>query len=414
MGMMGIDVDVLGNHSFDHGQTYLRTELIPLAPIPDALGERRLPGRHDAAGVVEVDGARPRARREARRRRLHHRVDARDRLPGEPRPVRGPARRPGGQRRGGGAREGTDAILALGHEGASSGTVDNPSGPLIDIADNVTNVDAVIGDHNDVQVDALRANGVLVTENRGKGIRFTRMRLVIGPGNDGVVYKTADFHKPWNIGLTPDPAIQAKINELNAQLAPILGTQIGSSTKFIPRADQCGRADGRLCESFVGNVVTDAMRTRYSAIGVQFAITNSGGLRDALTCPTTDLSGDFCPAYTPPPFPITRGQSLAVLPFGNIVVTLDVNGAELKTMLENGVSLMPAVDGPLPAGIGPLLHLQHRRAVGQPGDLRGGRECGRQLHRDARRPDGGGRPTRSPRTTSWRPAATDIRTSPAG
>ena len=28
-----------------------------------------------------------------------------------------------------------------------------------------------------------------------------------------------------------------------------------------------------------------------------------------------------------------------MLPFGNIVVTLDVNGAELKTMLENGVSL---------------------------------------------------------------------------
>ena len=39
---------------------------------------------------------------------------------------------------------------------------------------------------------------------------------------------------------------------------------------------------------------------------------------------------------------------LGVLPFGNIVVTLDVNGAELKTMLENGVSRMPAVDGRFP------------------------------------------------------------------
>ena len=60
---------------------------------------------------------------------------------------------------------------------------------------------------------------------------------------------------------------------------------IGSSNKPILRADQCGRADGRLCESLVGNVVTDAMRDRYASIGVQFAITNSGGLRDALTCP---------------------------------------------------------------------------------------------------------------------------------
>jgi 2',3'-cyclic-nucleotide 2'-phosphodiesterase (5'-nucleotidase family) len=82
------------------------------------------------------------------------------------------------------------------------------------------------------------------------------------------------------------------------------------------------------------------MRSTYSGapLNVQFAITNSGGLRADLTCPTTDLSGDFCTAYAPPPYPITRGQSVAVLPFGNTVATLQVNGVELKAMLENGVS----------------------------------------------------------------------------
>jgi 2',3'-cyclic-nucleotide 2'-phosphodiesterase (5'-nucleotidase family) len=90
------------------------------------------------------------------------------------------------------------------------------------------------------------------------------------------------------------------------------------------------------------------MRTKYAPTGVDFAITNSGGLRADLTCPTTDNPDDFCPAFTPPPFPITRGQVLGVLPFGNIVVTLTVNGAELKTMLENGVSQMPAVAGRFP------------------------------------------------------------------
>ena len=225
-----------------------------------------------------------------------------------------------------------------------------PTGPLADIADGVANVDAVIGDHNDLQVDSLRSNGVLVTENRGKGIRFTRMRLVIGPGKEGVVYKTADYHKPWTIGMTPDAPIQAKIDALNAQLAPILGLKIGDGSKFIPRADQCGGSNGRLCESLVGNVVTDAVRTTYAAapLSTQFAITNSGGLRADLTCPLSDLSGDFCPAYTPPPYLITRGQSLSVLPFGNIAVTLNVNGAELKSMLERGVSAMPTADGRFP------------------------------------------------------------------
>ena len=50
----------------------------------------------------------------------------------------------------------TDVIVALGHEGATSGTITNPSGPLIDLADGAVNVDAVIGDHNDLQVNALR------------------------------------------------------------------------------------------------------------------------------------------------------------------------------------------------------------------------------------------------------------------
>ena len=93
------------------------------------------------------------------------------------------------------------------------------------------------------------------------------------------------------------------------------------------------------------------MRAAYTPIGVDFAITNSGGLRADLTCPDPDIGGDFCPTYTSPPFLITRGQSLTLLPFGNIVVTLDVNGAELKTMLENGVSASVATTGaPSPQG----------------------------------------------------------------
>jgi hypothetical protein len=125
-------------------------------------------------------------------------------------------------------------------------------------------------------------------------------------------------------------------------------TVIGSSTKFIPRADQCGQPAGRLCESLEGDVVTDAMRAQYAAIGVEFAIMNSGGLRADLTCPTIDNPTDFCPPYTPPPFPITRGQVRNVMPFGNSVVTVTVNGAELKTMLENGVSQMPVAAGRFP------------------------------------------------------------------
>src|SRR6185436_13836508 len=131
-------------------------------------------------------------------------------------------------------------IIVIGHDGATAGTLTAPTGPLIDLADALTGVDAVIGDHTNFQVLTTRPNGVLVTENLSKGVRFTRVRLIIDTKTKAVVYKTADFHKPWTIGVTPDPAIQARIDDLTAQLTPLLGITIGTSSVEILRSDVCG------------------------------------------------------------------------------------------------------------------------------------------------------------------------------
>jgi 2',3'-cyclic-nucleotide 2'-phosphodiesterase (5'-nucleotidase family)/predicted AlkP superfamily phosphohydrolase/phosphomutase len=349
MNMMGFNLDGLGNHNFDRGQAYLRNTLIPLANYPfissnvvDSKG--KTPAEWKPSVVFDsFDGGKVGfvgfTNEDAPSLVFPNSFD----------PFTVVARVPKVQAEVNRLRkQGIKTIVVIGHDGATGGTLTAPTGPLIDLADQLTGVDAVIGDHTDFQVLATRPNGTLVVENRSKGIRFTRVRLVVDTSVKKVVYKTADYHKPWNIGMAADPQIQARINELNAQLAPILGTVIGGSTRFIPRADACGNSAGRTCESLVGNVTTDAMVAKYSPIGVEFAITNSGGLRSDLTCPTTDNPSDFCPAYTPPPYPISRGQVLSVLPFGNIVVTLTVNGAELKAMLENGVSAMPAVNGKFP------------------------------------------------------------------
>ena len=349
MNLMGFSADGLGNHNFDKGQTYLRNTLIPLANFP-----------YLSANVVDANGKTPPEWKPSQVFDVFNGAkigvvgftneDAPNLVfPNSFDPFHVAPRIPAVQAEVDKLRAGgTRTIIVIGHDGATGGTSTSPTGPLITLADGLTGVDVVIGDHTDVQVVNRRSNGTLVVENRSKGIRFTRVQIVVDPATKSVVYSTANFHKPWNIGVTADPTIQARITELNAALAPILGVVIGGSTKFIPRADACGNGNGRTCESLVGNVVTDAMRATYASIGVQFAITNSGGLRADLTCPTTDSATDFCPAYVPPPYPISRGQILTVLPFGNVVATLTVNGAELKTMLENGVSAMPAVDGRFP------------------------------------------------------------------
>jgi 2',3'-cyclic-nucleotide 2'-phosphodiesterase (5'-nucleotidase family)/predicted AlkP superfamily phosphohydrolase/phosphomutase len=346
MNLMGFDLDGLGNHNFDKGQEYLRETLIPRADfkyvsanvIDPATGEPpaewsksrnfTLDGikigiigftNEDAPTLVFPNSFDPFVVTNATDA-VNKRASQLDK-----------------------SKVGT--IVAMGHLGATDGTLVAPTGPAVDLADNVSKVDVVIGDHTDFQALSRRANGTLLVENRSKGLRFTRVSIVVNPATGDPVYTSADYHRPWTIGITPDPAIQAEIDVLNAQLQPILGTVVGQATKAIPRADQCARGDGRLCESLVGNVVTDAMRDRYASIGVQFAITNSGGLRDALTCPAAGGGTGFCPAAAQPPYLITRGQVLAVLPFGNVVATATINGAELKAFLENGVSQMPAANG---------------------------------------------------------------------
>ena len=366
MNLMGFQIDGLGNHNFDKGSAYLRNTLIPLADFP-----------YVSANVVDANGMTPAewspsfvfddAFGGGKVGFVGFTNEDAPTLvtPGSFDPFTVEARLPKVQAEVNRLRsKGVKTIIVMGHDGATEGSVTNPTGPLIDLADQLTGVDAVIGDHTNFQVNTVRPNGTLVTENLSKGARFTRVRIVVDSSKQQVVYKTADFHKPWNIGVTPDPTIQADINDLNTQLQPILGTVVGSSNVEILRSDVCGRPDGRLCESLVGNVTTDAMRAKYESIGVEFAITNSGGLRDRLTCAPAGGGTGFCPVFTPPPFLITRGQILAVLPFGNVVATVEITGAELKAMLENGVSSMPGANGRFPQVSGLCFTYNIEAAVG--------------------------------------------------
>jgi 2',3'-cyclic-nucleotide 2'-phosphodiesterase (5'-nucleotidase family)/predicted AlkP superfamily phosphohydrolase/phosphomutase len=351
MNKMGFTLDGLGNHNFDRGEQYLRTELIPLADfkyvsaniVDPATG--KAPAEWAPSRTIDFGGV-----------KVAVIGFSNEDIPGLTKPGSlGPfvvtnATEAVNKRAAQLSNQaGIDAIVAIGHHGATGGTTVDPTGPAVDLADNVSNVDVVIGDHTNFQMLSQRPNGVLLTENLSKGVRFTRVRLLIDTARNEVVYKTADFHKPWTMGVTPDAEIQARIDDLNAQLAPILGAGVGESNVAIPRGDACaavtGRTDGRACESLVGDVVTDAMRQQYAT---DFAITNSGGLRADLTCPTADSSTDFCPSslypFTAGHFPITRGQVLGVLPFGNQSATITVDGAYLKEFLETAVSPPPAAN----------------------------------------------------------------------
>ncbi|MBW3633456.1 MAG: 5'-nucleotidase C-terminal domain-containing protein, partial [Chloroflexi bacterium] len=347
MNALGFSADALGNHNFDAGAANMFENLAPVADFP-YLSVNLVPARADTMPVAgdppflpsllfDLDGisvgligfSNPDIPQLTRPGALgpYRVIDPVEPINAEAARLRD---------------QGADVVIAMGHMGATGGTITDPTGPVVEVTDQLQGVDVVVGDHTDVQVSAVRPNGALLVENRSKGVMFTRVRLVVDSESGELVYRTADHHRPWNIGVTPDPALDAMLEQLSVELAPSLSRVIGSAVQPIPRADACGMETGRTCESLIGNIVADALRATY---GTDFAITNSGGIRADLTCPPE--GGEFCPTDVGE-HPITEGQVLTVLPFGNVAVTAEVSGAELKAMLEAGVGAMPEASGAFP------------------------------------------------------------------
>lgn len=339
--LMGLDVSALGNHNFDKGVDHLQ-DMVNLADYT-YLGANLLDP--DGSFQSEIDGI--------EQYKIFHFPGIKVGVIGvtnEEAPtlvfpgsfgdiVVGDAAEAAQRVRDRLARQGVDVFILVAHKGLRTTSPD--TGELIDLANDVNGFDLILGDHTDIQF-ADTINGALVVENKSKGRTYSRISLRVKTGKGGVLSKSVEFVDPVSADVTPDPDVEAMLQPFRDELGPILNTVVGDSTVEIPRADACGQSAGRTCESLVGNVVTDAMRDAY---GTDFAITNSGGLRASLTCPTTDVATDFCPPFTPPPYPITQGQVLTVLPFGNVVATLTVDGAEVKQFLERGVSAMPGVSG---------------------------------------------------------------------
>ncbi len=205
--------------------------------------------------------------------------------------------------------KGVKTIIVVYHQGSDKGDFDHPTGIFADFAKGVDpEVDLIVGGHTRVETMA-RINGILVSE-ANHAIDTTDMTLYVDPATKNVAYSWGAFRKLYVGGITPDPALTALVKEADDKIKLILGDQIGTTPELVDRS--------RSEESKMGNLISDAILATY---GVDVALQNSGGLR-----------ADFNPG------PITKGDVFAVLPFGNLVVTGQLKGADLLAALENGVS----------------------------------------------------------------------------
>jgi len=195
------------------------------------------------------------------------------------------------------------------------------SGPLSAINAAVsTNVDVIISGHTHTQYNCKLPDPAGKLRTVIQSLSFGRLLSVVDLKIDrktGDVIRDASTARNEIVTrtVTPDPAVQAIVDEAVTKAAPIGNREVGKITTDIVRA---AAPSG---ESPLGNLIADSQlaATEQSA-GAQIALMNPGGVRADLV---------FAPDGV-----VTYQDAFTVQPFSNILQTLTYTGAQLDAVLE--------------------------------------------------------------------------------
>ena len=127
--------------------------------------------------------------------------------------------------------------------------------------------------------------------------------------------------------VTPDPDVARAVAAFEAEFTREMEAPLGTTAVELDSRN----ATVRTREAAIGNFIADAMRATANA---DAAVMNGGGIRSGKV---------YAPGAT-----ITRRDILAEMPFNNRVVTVEIEGSELRRALENGLSRLPAASGRFP------------------------------------------------------------------
>ena len=232
-------------------------------------------------------------------------------------------------------KRGVNSIVVLIHEGGV-----NPSGinsctgvsnPILAIAQGITHdVDAIITGHTHEPYicQIPDAGGVprLVTSAASYGQVVTETTLVVDKAT-GEVDRSASVAENHLVlrSIGKDPAETAVIAKWNTLAAPMAARIVGSHVE-----DILGDSNGnRGIETPMADLVADAWLYGTASAangGAQIAFQNVGGTRASFRVNSTP-NGEQ-------PGQITYAEAYTVVPFSNVMVTIDLTGDQLRQALE--------------------------------------------------------------------------------
>mgnify|MGYP000726954512 CR=1 FL=1 len=217
-------------------------------------------------------------------------------------------------------KQGVEAIVVVVHEGGLQSGFYNEckgiAGPLVDIVNKLDKaVDLVISGHTH-QAYNCNINGKLVTSAGQYGTLLSEIDLKLSPASRDVIEA-----KAANLIVKTDVARDAKqtslIDKFVALVSPLENRVVGSASAVLSRSNNTAG------ESALGDIIADSQLAATAAAqfgAAQIAFMNPGGIR-----------ADITPAANGN---VTYGQLFTVQPFGNSLVTLTLQGSQIKTLLE--------------------------------------------------------------------------------
>ncbi|KGN33088.1 endonuclease YhcR [Knoellia flava TL1] len=242
-------------------------------------------------------------------------------------------------------KQGVETIVVLLHEGGSAGaplnetTINscaNPTGAGVEVIKRFDpEIDLVVTGHTNWALNCpdLAGTGIMVTGAASVGRLVTEIDLTISRATKDVVSASINNVIVKRDTFAPAEDLTALIAKYGEIAAPVENRVLGTATAPLLRA---ANAAG---ESSLGDIIADAQLWATSGPGwpaaggapAVLSFMNAGGIR-------SDINEG----------PITYGEAFTVQPFANVLVTMDMKGADIEAVLEqqfsgaNGVLQIPA------------------------------------------------------------------------
>jgi 5'-nucleotidase len=245
-------------------------------------------------------------------------------------------------------KQNVETIIVLLHEGGNVATPPGlnettinqcnvTGGAVLDVVDRMdSEIDVVVTGHTNWGVNCVRPDGKVMTGAASAGRLVTDIDLTVSRATKDVIRSETKVNNVIvTRGVPTAPDLTALVQRYAVLAAPTENRVIGDATAPLLRA---ANAAG---ESSLGDIIADAQLWATSEGALQtptpcgpavISFMNAGGIRADIT----------------PGGPITYGEAFEVQPFGNILVTMPMTGAQIDAVLEqqftggNGILQIPA------------------------------------------------------------------------